>query len=468
MSKKSIAQLKNYFQAGKRPTESQFVDFLDSYVHLDKNLHNDYVDFNFSFPHNENNKAIDILLGNGYVNGIFTLEIVGSYSNQSSVGNIKKQFQIGANPDNFVWYPTTSRLVEAEGSILDNIYIGDLEWDSSINQYKITIYHTVSTGNPYNLKVSQQSVGDLVLDQVTLSSIYNKSISGQNRHFVNYNENVGIGTKNPQSRLQVLAPFSTPDQQGAFSLGDTTSPNLRMGYNVQYSWIQSHSGSTLEINSLGNNVLICKEWGWGGNVGIGMSNPQSKLDVGGFVTTTIIDETVSPMNIVGFNINELGSNVLEMSYGRNGNGTAEIKTFGQRHLSLGTNDTERLRINGSTGNVGIGTKNPDQKLTVKGKIHAEDVIVDMNVPADYVFQKYYDNYSSIREDYSMMNLNELESFIKENKHLPEIPSGNQMTIDGIALGDFQMKLLQKIEELTLYAISQNKEIEQLKSQISKK
>jgi len=121
----------------------------------------------------------------------------------------------------------------------------------------------------------------------------------------------------------------------------------------------------------------------------------------------------------------------------------------------------------NAGNIGIGTINPDQKLTVKGKIHAEDVIVDMNVPADYVFQKYYDNYSSIREDYSMMNLNDLEAFIKENKHLPEIPSGEKMTQDGVTLGDFQMKLLQKIEELTLYAISQNKEIEQLKSQINK-
>lgn len=119
----------------------------------------------------------------------------------------------------------------------------------------------------------------------------------------------------------------------------------------------------------------------------------------------------------------------------------------------------------SNGYVGIGTKNPDQKLTVKGKIHAEDIIINTNVPADYVFEKYYDNYSSAREDYSMMNLNELESFIKENRHLPEIPSGNKMIQAGVMVGDFQMKLLQKIEELTLYAIAQHKEVQYLKSQI---
>ncbi len=464
MSKKQISELKEYFKAGKRPTEDQFGDLLDSYVHQNKNLNSDYVDFYIDFPHNESNAAIDVVFGNNFVNGLVTLEMVGSYSYQSSVGSIKKQFQIGANPDNFIWYPTTSRVVEAEGSILDNVYIGDFVWDPAINQYKITIYHTVPLGNPYNLKISQQALGELALEKISLSTIYNKPIVGQNRHFINYNQNVGIGTKNPQARLHIVSPFSTPDQQGSFSLGDTTSPNLRMGYNSQYTWIQSHSGSTLQINPVGNRTVLNRD---SGNVGIGINDPQAKLDVNGFVTSTITNSSINSTNKVGFNISELGDNVCEMSFSRNGNGIVELKTFGSRHLTLGTNGIERIHINATTGNIGIGTQNADQKFTVKGKIHAEDVIIDMNVPADYVFEKYYDNHSSIREDYSMMNLNELESFIKENKHLPEIPSGNKMTQDGVTLGDFQMKLLQKIEELTLYAIFQNKEIEQLKSYVNK-
>ncbi len=91
----------------------------------------------------------------------------------------------------------------------------------------------------------------------------------------------------------------------------------------------------------------------------------------------------------------------------------------------------------------------------------------MNVPADYVFQKYFDGQSSLRPDYQMPTLQELESFVKENKHLPEIPSEEAIIKDGVNLGDFQMKLLQKIEELTLYVISQNKEIENLKAIIEK-
>ncbi|AYN00621.1 tail fiber protein [Chryseobacterium sp. 3008163] len=459
MAKRTKSELKNYFQAGKRPTESQFEDFIDSYMHVNKNLHGDYIDLNFEFLNNENNCAIDVLFGNTYINGVITLEIVGSYSHQSSVGNIKKQFQIGANPDHSVWYSTTSRLVEAEGTILDNIYIGNLEWDSVINQYKITIYHTASTGNPYNLRVSQQSQGNLVLDQVTLSAIYTKSVNGQNRHFVNYNENVGIGTKNPQTKLQIVSSLSDPNEPGTVIIGEVHQPNLRLGYNSQYSWIQSHAGAPLHINSVGNNVVFNKD---AGNVGIGIENPQTKLDVNGFVTSKITSGAVNPSNTSGFSVNELGTNVLEMSYTRDGQGIGMIKTLSANHIAIGTNNTERLRINATTGNVGIGTQNPDQKLTVKGKIHAEDVIVNMNVPADYVFQKYYDNHSSIREDYSMMNLNELEAFIKENKHLPEIPSGEKMTQDGVTLGDFQMKLLQKIEELTLYVISLKKEVDTLK------
>jgi hypothetical protein len=462
MSKKTIPQLKQYFIAGKRPTESQFGDLLDSYVHLDKNLNSDFKDLNFSFPNNESNKAIDILFGNNYVNGFITVEIVGSFANQSSLGIIKKQFQVGANPDNSVWYAPTSRIAEAEGSILDNIYIGNFEWDPLISQYKITIYHTVPSGNPYNVKVSQQSVGELAVGKIELSGFYTRPVSGQNKHFINYNRNVGVGTTDPKARLQVIASASTPDQYGTFSLGDEGIPNLRMGHNNQYTWIQSHV-APLQINPIGNNTVLNRD---GGNVGIGVNTPQSRLDVNGFVTSTMTDSSINSTNRVGFNISELGSNVFEMSYPRNGFGTAELKTIGVRHLILGTDNTERIRIHGATGNVGIGTQNPDQKLTVKGKIHAEDIIINTNVPADYVFEKYYDNYSSAREDYSMMNLKDLESFIKENKHLPEIPSGSEMIQDGIMIGDFQMKLLQKIEELTLYTIAQHKELENLKSQIN--
>ncbi|MFV1883186.1 MAG: hypothetical protein ACMZ7B_01655 [Balneola sp.] len=105
-----------------------------------------------------------------------------------------------------------------------------------------------------------------------------------------------------------------------------------------------------------------------------------------------------------------------------------------------------MRID-SDENVGIGVTDPAHKLDVSGTIHSEEVIVDLNVEGpDYVFE----------EDYALPSLSEIEAFIKANKHLPEIPSAKEMEENGIILGEMNMLLLKKIEELTLHAIAQEK------------
>ena len=104
------------------------------------------------------------------------------------------------------------------------------------------------------------------------------------------------------------------------------------------------------------------------------------------------------------------------------------------------------------GKVGIGTIAPDQMLTIKGKIHAEEVIIDLNVPvADYVF----------KPTYKLMPLTQVEQYVNKNNHLPEIPSATEIKKNGLSMGEMQNKLLQKVEELTLYLIEQQKRIEQL-------
>ncbi|MFZ0597037.1 MAG: hypothetical protein WAM46_08650 [Flavobacterium sp.] len=100
----------------------------------------------------------------------------------------------------------------------------------------------------------------------------------------------------------------------------------------------------------------------------------------------------------------------------------------------------------NNGNVGIGTANPTSKLTVAGDINSREVKVTVNAGADFVFEN----------NYELLTLEVLAEYIKTNKHLPEVPSAKTMQENGINLSEMNIKLLQKIEELTLYAIEQDK------------
>lgn len=124
----------------------------------------------------------------------------------------------------------------------------------------------------------------------------------------------------------------------------------------------------------------------------------------------------------------------------------------QRRVMLQSNGISY--ING--GNVGIGTDNPKNKLDVNGTIRAKEVKVELENWSDFVFDK----------DYKLPSLAEVEAHINEHKHLPDIPSEKQVKEEGINLAEMQAKLLQKIEELTLYVIKQEKEIEKQQNDIS--
>lgn len=124
--------------------------------------------------------------------------------------------------------------------------------------------------------------------------------------------------------------------------------------------------------------------------------------------------------------------------------------------SHGTGQTEKLRIQGN-GNVGIGTTKPDSKLTVAGNIHAQEVKVTVNAGADFVFEN----------DYNLPSLDSVDKFIKKHNHLPEIASAEVMKKEGLNLSEMNIKLLQKMEEMTLYMIEQNKQIIDLKNRLEK-
>jgi len=136
-------------------------------------------------------------------------------------------------------------------------------------------------------------------------------------------------------------------------------------------------------------------------------------------------------------------------------------------INQNSNIVGNLNVNGiavigtpSTAPSILATPSPgsEYSLYVANGILTEKVKVALHSDfnwADFVFNK----------DYKLKPLNEVEKYVKANKHLPEVPSANEVAEDGIDVANMDSKLLQKIEELTLYVIEQQKQLEQQKNEI---
>jgi hypothetical protein len=92
---------------------------------------------------------------------------------------------------------------------------------------------------------------------------------------------------------------------------------------------------------------------------------------------------------------------------------------------------------------------------IDGKLTTKEIEIKVDTGADFVF----------KPDYNLKTLSEVEAFVKENQHLPDIPSEEEMQENGLNLNKMQIKLLQKIEELTLYVIDLKKENESIKKEL---
>lgn len=245
--------------------------------------------------------------------------------------------------------------------------------------------------------------------------------------------NVGVGTTSPALLNGYVDKLL--DIEGANSAGVSMRATSASGR--EYLWY-SDSGGLLNLYDATANALRFTV-NASGNVGIGTFTPQARLSLGTSIANTklaLYDDTVGP-TIYGFGIQASQFRIhLDQAASR----------FSFLSAPAGT---EIFTIQG-TGNVGIGTTNPTQKLAVNGTIRAKEVIVDTGW-SDYVFD----------DTYRLAPLAEVEAHIKAEKHLPGIPSAAEVARGGISLGDMQAKLLAKIEELTLHQIEQEKRIARL-------
>jgi hypothetical protein len=287
--------------------------------------------------------------------------------------------------------------------------------------------------------------------------------------------NVGIGTTAPSQRLHVVGasiianntvinPSTLSNTVIAGAIHDGSGWAVASGIggkagtgqawgiganggNLYFGFSNGATDNTMQtgIQITGSrNVLLA---GGSGNVGVRNNNPLSTLDVLGGIwdlSTTEGDFRV-------------GNSSFRMKIGvaTAGAGAGDVRmraVGGTNRLILGGGTNDVLAVNSS--NVGIGTITPSFKLDVCGTIRAKEVLVQTGW-CDYVFDK----------DYKLRSLNDVESYINQNKHLPDVPSATEVEDKGVKVAQMDSILIKKVEELTLYIIDQNKQIQQLQQKV---
>jgi hypothetical protein len=254
---------------------------------------------------------------------------------------------------------------------------------------------------------------------------------------------ISFSAYSQQSSLTVVGP-SILDNQGSRTLlinGDNADSWLTF-HDFNDDWfsvgMDYSDGRKFKINRGGNlgdynHFTLTLD----GKVGIATNIPSYTLDVSG---SWALRQNGYFYNSVAF------------AYESATNRYLRFKVQGGKGY-VGMENSSDLVLQSAGGNVGIGTTAPDAKLTVKGGIiHAEEVKLDLNVPGpDYVFE----------ESYPILSLEDTKAYVEQNKHLPGIPSSDDMQQNGVNLLEMNMKLLEKVEELTLHLIEQNERLEKI-------
>ena len=253
---------------------------------------------------------------------------------------------------------------------------------------------------------------------------------------------VGVGTKNPQAKLDVKGLFK------AKSAGiDSTLTANKLTAN----------DATI------NGLLTAKSANITSKLGIGTTAPITNMQIGNLWTF----QNETSFNSMGRNtyFNGLGDDRIQ-------SGAASKITFkstGDILLQTTTSDAAGTPLRWNTvtiannGYVGIGTTAaPKAMLDVNGDTQISGMLCAKEIKVqlapcwpDYVFSK----------DYNLMPLQELEQFVNKNQHLPNVPTATSVAENGVNVGEMNAILLQKLEEMTLYILQQNKKLTDLQNQI---
>ncbi len=318
-------------------------------------------------------------------------------------------------------------------------------------------------------------VGTLSTGEERLDVAGNIKLSGDFRRGSNiYTLPSASGTLALASEIPTSSQLSL---QGITDIGAITTNTIQanaVGQNLKLGGVANSGG--LFQSPVGDNLIYLSNWTdnaksltlnpVNGNVAIGGDfkihpNKAVLFNYGSLSETANGASTILGNNVVS----GLGSNMIKKLHVADNGSFVSLNYQNGITFHTGINspynvevsmfDHEKMRIE-QNGNVGIGTTNQPEKLAVKGKIKAQEIKVQPTGWADYVFE----------EGYQPLSLAEISAFVKQHKHLPEVPSAKEVAQNGLELGEMNKMLLKKIEELTLHLIEKDKQLEQQGSQIS--
>ena len=230
----------------------------------------------------------------------------------------------------------------------------------------------------------------------------------------------------------------------------------------KYEWAAGGIGNAMVLQESGDDFISFNKLGVMGYIGAGTLNPGYPLHVIDHFGISASMMLTAPTPTIHFRagnspaqgfITQINDDLKMGTFATNDAGRYIIRTNGTDRMFV--NPDGRIIVGSSTGTSPAGS----QMFKVRGGIQATDfTVTPLASWPDYVFA----------EDYKLKSLEETEAFIKANKHLPNIPAAAVIEKDGFALGDMQKRMMEKIEELTLYLIEANKEIQILKKQMAER